>query len=465
MLAFLLTFALFLLWSLIGHGVFALSWGRRKPLLRAFLAPAVGVVTLVLCTYGLNRLEIPVRTFGPCLAVVLTCAAGLAMWRFRARMQMPSYLAILGITFAALLLAGRPMFDFGFSWLSYGNDDMTNYVLAAQHFLHHGYMQPPSEQALLQNSDVSLFYWFMYSVHGARPGSDLLLAWAMSITGLSGHEVFMPVILALHLALISATGGLVYAGSANRSAALVAALLVAVSPLSTMGVIYQLIGQVFGLCAAVTWLTLWTQRIPPAPLLALSRRAIPVILLSAGQVLIYPELLVFLALAVLLYWGREIARKKVSIRTVCVYFGLTGVVTLALLNTYVPLAIFNVQKQAQGTLSAEQKTIYNPFFLVPTGLPILSGLLPLGAEVPKEPWQSLCIVSGALLLMSVAAAAVWGAWQGKPAAIMTLVMLAFAWYLFRDQADFGLFKLAMYIQPFILGTAVIACMRTLSPKQ
>ena len=43
----------------------------------------------------------------------------------------------------ALVATGRPMFKYGFDWVSYCNDDMANYALAADWFYHHGYYDLP----------------------------------------------------------------------------------------------------------------------------------------------------------------------------------------------------------------------------------------------------------------------------------------------------------------------------------
>jgi len=61
---------------------------------------------------------------------------------------------------------------------------MANYCLAADRFLHHGYYDLP-EQTQLEGRDYSQHYWFMHGLQQIRPGSELMLAFTSSITGLN----------------------------------------------------------------------------------------------------------------------------------------------------------------------------------------------------------------------------------------------------------------------------------------
>ena len=100
------------------------------------------------------------------------------------------------------------MFRFGFNWISYGNDDMANYTLAAERFLKNSYYFLP-EQTQLEGTDYSQHFWFMHALQQIRPGSELLLSWTCSVTGLNPHQVFMPVIFALSLVQICSLGSLI----------------------------------------------------------------------------------------------------------------------------------------------------------------------------------------------------------------------------------------------------------------
>jgi hypothetical protein len=102
---------------------------------------------------------------------------------------------------------GWPSLRFGFNWISYGNDDMANYCLAAERFLQHGYYDIPL-QTDLEGRDYTQHYWFMHALQQIRPGSELTIAWIASLTGRRAHEVFMPAILMLSLMQLFAMGSI-----------------------------------------------------------------------------------------------------------------------------------------------------------------------------------------------------------------------------------------------------------------
>ena len=90
----------------------------------------------------------------------------------------------------ALVFAAWPMFRFGFDWLSFCNDDMANYCLAADRPLNHGFFDGPNMEDFLQGRDYTQAYWFMHVPGNIRSGSDLILAAACAFLGpKSAHQV------------------------------------------------------------------------------------------------------------------------------------------------------------------------------------------------------------------------------------------------------------------------------------
>jgi hypothetical protein len=102
-----------------------------------------------------------------------------------------------------------------------------------------------------------------------------------------------------------------------------------------------------------------------------------------------------------------------------------------------------------------------PYYLMPSGLAVFWGFLPIGGALPPDPWLSAGIVVGGLLLAAAAAAAVWLTWRGHAAATCTLVMFLTAGWLLAQPDGFGLFKLAMFLQPFLLATVAAVCWQSL----
>src|SRR5271168_4105236 len=194
MIPLLLVAGLFIYLSFVGQAVVSLFKPRLGVLWGWFAAPAVGLSLLLIIITRLNVWGVPIRTAGPWTTVVLfVLSAGILLWR-RPVLPLRRMAPFLLIAAGALLYVGWPSLRFGFNWISYGNDDMANYCLAAERFLAHGYYDVPL-QTDLEGRDYSQHYWFMHALQQIRPGSELTVAWIASITGRRSHEVFMPAIL------------------------------------------------------------------------------------------------------------------------------------------------------------------------------------------------------------------------------------------------------------------------------
>src|SRR5262249_21019511 len=154
--------------------------------------------------FFLNRLGgIPVGRFAWPVALGLAAGASLLLWRLRPPVGLRSYLPFAGVLLGGLLLTGRPFLKYGFDWVGYCNDDMSNYALIAQRFVDHGFLDTPTEEELLSGRDYAQFFWFYHVPGMVRPGTDLILAWVVRLTGLTPHQAFMPLTLAFHLLLLS----------------------------------------------------------------------------------------------------------------------------------------------------------------------------------------------------------------------------------------------------------------------
>ena len=208
MLPFLLILGLFVFFTVVGQALLSGLKVRFGVLWSWFLAPTMGMsVTMLLATEG-SKLGHPIRSVGPWVAIGLAVASvAVLLWR---RPKLPCRqlrpFAILLVLY--LVYAGWPMFKFGFKWISYGNDDMANYTLGAERFLNNSYYFLP-EQTELEGRDYSQHFWFMHALQQIRPGSEMMLAWTCSITGLNPHQVFMPVIFTFTLLQLASIGALV----------------------------------------------------------------------------------------------------------------------------------------------------------------------------------------------------------------------------------------------------------------
>ena len=425
------------------------------------LAPAIGAAAVTLPIFWLNQLGLPVRSFAtPVLAAFAVAAVAVLWWKrplFPAR-RMGAFFAILAL---ALLLSGWPMLRYGFDWASYNNSDMTHYSLGTLRVLYGGFFDPPALDDVVRGTDHSAYDAYKYILFNARSGAERTLAALWAATGLNAHLIFMPVILALHLMLISAAAALAAGGPRSRKAPLVVAALMAISPLATLGAMYQVIAQVAGLaflCASVALLYRAPRR---TTLRELVRGNVALVLVMSGLFIWYPELLPFLGLGWFAYLAMLAWRDRSEAKRAMLSAVAAGAVLLLVLNLYFVDAIRFMFSQAQsgaltppGTALAPDITESAfPYFLLPTGLANLWGILPIAGErlgLIEEPWLSGVIVGSIALTLWL----LWGmkveARRANAAAAVLVVMAVLAGVLFHRKRDFGLFKLAMYMQPFIM---------------
>lgn len=451
MAAFLLTIVIFAFWSISGY---ALIWGlytRRNLMQSALLAPAVGAATTALTVTTLNSAGAPVRYGGPAATVLLVCLCGFMLWRYRPIVPMRRLLPFAVVLVTAAVVTGYPMFRYGFNWVSYGNDDMANYSLGAKLFLDHGAFAIPAAGDIINDRDASLFYWVFLIVGAMRHGAEETLAWALSMTGLSSHQAFMPVILAFHLVLIAAAGALVLQSRRFRSAALLVCLAMAFSALTTLGALYQLYGQVTGLGAFTA-----TCAVLLRPLGSRKSTAALAGILTAGTALFYPEVVPFLALSFVAYHGLAIARGQTTLRDIGQCLWPTIIFSIIFLNVSVFAAGVTLIGQSRAIAPRPGSVdVLFPYYLMPSGLAYIWGFHAIGQAAVGR-LLDVGIISGGILLIVVFIASLSQAWRAYPAAIVYLVMSVVGIQLFRVQNDFGTYKIAMYIQPFLLSVSAVA---------
>lgn len=465
MLALGLTLLIFIFWIIVGYAVIVALRTRFNLIQNLLLAPSVGLAVTVLAVFWLNRIGLPVKTFGLILGLIMLTGAAFLLWRLRPITPFRRYLPFALVFFLTALIVGRPMLEFNFDWLSYSNDDMANYVLGAHRFLNYGFLQLPDKNALVQGQDFTLIYWFLHVWLSSRAGAELMLAWIVSITGLSGHQAFMPLILAFNLAQISAVGALVCQQRRQRLAALIVCAMLGLSALMALGTLYQLLGQVGGIGLMCGCATVLMQPIRPLARRELVRYALLSGIMVAALLMFYPEVFPFLALAYLCYIGVGLARRYIAWRPLLIRLAVTALASLLIINVYLPVIIgFLLTQFTIGVRNVDADYVLFPFYLLPSGLGDLWGFQNIVA-ISGEPWLSISIVLGGVLLIVAIISIFRACWKLQPVAFCGLIMLVMAVYLFIKQTDFGLFKLAMYSQPFLIGGLVLLCLRNRNYKR
>ncbi len=451
MIAILLVIGLFLYLTFVGQAVVSLLKPRLGVLWSWFVAPTVGLALVVALSTRLNIWGIPVKDFGPWLTLgLLAGAAAIFFWRrptLPYRQLIPFFLIVCGY----LLYTGWPLLRFGFDWISYGNDDMANYCLAADRFLKNGYYDIPL-QTQLEGSDYAQHYWYMHALQQIRPGSELTLSWVSSLTGLNPHEVFMPTILMLSMLQIFALGSIAVYRGRHRRIALLATGIFAMSPLFGLGTLYQLIAQVGGIAILLT-----TSSILLSTRSLHWRKLILAGLLTCCLGILYPEVAPFVALSILVFAVRLRYTQAEKLKAFALFIGAAAVLTFVFLGTSTYQFVNTLVMQSVGSAGLGAMTEINdqsgglvlfPWTLVPSFIPMLVGLHAFGV-VGVDPWISIQILLGVVLLVYLLGRVVVNVLQDAPVGYLGAVMFPLGFFLFFKGQDFGLFKLAMFAQPVI----------------
>ena len=462
MLALLFSLAAFLVWCTIGLAVLVAVRAEVESLRVVLTAPVVGSAAFVLPLFFLSNAGASMDSAAlPTLVVLLVGSVVVLVW-WRSQLRLPlTALPVLGFALATLFLIGRPMLDFGFHWFANANDDMTNYVLSAIQLQHHGLITSLDVAGLSHDRDYATSLQILQSA-GARPGANITLAAFASLTGRLPSQLFMPLILAFNVCGICAAGALAMQWSRRWWAASIAALLLAVSPLATYGVVQQLLPQVWGLALAAALCALLMR--PELHRDDGPRWGDAVIIGGLAAVLIgaYVELATTILLAYAVYVGVLALHRGIGRRAIVRLWGPALLIVLLALNTYLLREISFVSGQATTGFGTGGKGIFD-YSLVPSALPAIAGLATLGASHGGTPHLERDIVVSIVALALVLVGALVWAWRGMAAATVLAVDLVIGVLLGIRSNGFGLFKLYMYVQPF-LAAAVGVWLASLSRR-
>lgn len=447
MLALAFSFSIFLLWTLVGRAVLALVSPRFGVLRSWLLAPGLGLSVILISLMVGNQAGWPIGQFSrimPAIWVVL--AVAVMIWR-RPRWSPRATLPFFGAALFSLGWTGWPAFQTGFNWVSYGNDDMANYCLAAERFADRGFYAVPT-MAELSGRDYTSYYFFMHVADMMRFGAEHTVAWVSRFAGLKATQGFMPAILALALVQLFGAAGLALQLGRHRKRALAAAWLLAVSPLFMLGTLYQLIAQVGGIALQLVVLALLTRGwSASARRVDLLRYSILSALAGTALCLFYPETTPFTVVAYLAFQAVSLVRRRTTPSFVIAItaYTLLGVVLLLRHNLISYISVLLMQLGSALSAANLLLSLF-PYFLLPTGFSNFIGWMPIAKDFP-EPVLSLSIIGGMILSVVVLWRAVREAWRVNAAAMLLLVQAAVSVKFYLSASDFNLYKLAMWLQP------------------
>ncbi len=446
MLALAFSFLVFAYWTSLGRAVVALAYPRIGALRAWLLAPAIGLSVILLGLMFLNQAGVPIGQFATPLTVLLGIAAIAVLGWTRPvtpwKKLAPYFLAVM---FACVWTAW-PAIQTGFNWISYANDDMANYCLAAQRFMDHGFYSVPTLPEL-GGRDYASYYFFMHVADMMRFGAEHIVAWSACVAHAQATQGFMPAIVALGLVQITSAGALVLQQGRWRRRALITVWLLAASPLFMLGTLYQLIAQVGGVALLLTTLALLVRPWATLRRRTLIRYAILPAITAAALCIFYPEVTPFVGLAFVGYavvWATRHRAMPDALIVVAAYT-LLGAFVLLRHNVISYVSILVVQFNGAMQSSNLLLSLF-PYFMLPTGFSNLFGWMPIAHDFP-EPALSTSIALGMLLMVVILLRSLRDAWRLSPTAILLLIQFFFAVRLFDGANDFGLYKLAMWMQP------------------
>lgn len=452
MATLLLALCLFAYLSVLGRATFALlgvRFGRGRTWL---IAPSLGLSVVSLLVMVLNQAGWPIAAFARILAGATFAGSLFVLWR-RHILPPRTLLPFAIILIAALLLGGWPALMYGWNWIGYGNDDMTNYCLGAERFLRQEFYAIPTPADLAGGFYPSL-YWVLHIAAQIRFGSEQAVAWLAGITDLKVIEAFMPTLLALALTQLSTIMGLAWSGRRGRSTALAAGFILGFSPLWYAGLMYQLIAQVAGLALLAAIAALAYRCRFPHHWRGRLRLGVASALLISALSIYYPEVIPFLVLG----WGVFLAQRIWRVRRLPA--GLVATAGFAFFLTFVFLrhnalsTILTLLGQSQEGLDAQAavaRVSLFPYFLIPGGPAFLCGFDFFVNRHP-EPWTSVAQIGGFLGLAAMLLIWLQSLRLGAVSAAILAVMIPVGVLLFSTRNGFGLFKLCMFALPFLAIT-------------
>lgn len=459
MLAFLLALGIFCYFWFVGAAIGFACIRRRWSLQTMLVAPTIGYSAVITTAVCFNFVGLPIDNFAVPLVIAFGVAAAGLLWRLRPALPWRQYAPYALVLGAVFISNGIPLLRFGFDWVSVSNNDAAGYATDAYRLMHFGFWVIPPFSELLSDASPFAHSYYHYGqfAGGFYHGFDVTLGTVARVTGLNTFQVYMPVMATGLLSLASAGGALLLYRGFGRSAPVVACLGAGLSSLTTLGYIYQLGPQEFALSAFVSGIALLTNaRAYSLTGLRLAGYAGLAALPIAGLNVTYNAFQIMLAPALLTFLGLSVFRREIRLLSALRFSAVVALFAVALTNVNLQAVKSSVAFALTFSGGHLRGAAAFPFFVVPTGLANFWGLYPI-AHAPHDPLLSAGIAAGGLILMLAIAASAWLGWQGLGAAIVSAEMFCMVGIAAAEQGDFALFKLSMYLQPFLWATLTAAC--------
>ncbi len=340
---------IFAYWGLLGYAALALFHSQRSCCEINCLAPCVGLAICLTTTAPISMLGFSFQQFALWYVVSSVLISVIVLLVRRPRFPVRQYIPFFAVFVAALAAVGRPLFEFGLDWISLANGDMANYSLLAQRLIERGFLDVPAKEDVVNGSHYSSLYWFIHVPGLNRAGTDLIMALFSATTGLNAHRAFMPMMLALHVVLISAGGAMTLQSRFDRRIAIVVVVLLSTSALTALGTISQLIAQVSGGGPPARVCSPANEGMGSSPQESSASGSDNFRCVFAAALIMYPEIVPFLGLAAAAYlvmslWSRPAVRAPFLTR-----FGLAIIMSMVFAHRLTVHAVGYLFQQLVGS--------------------------------------------------------------------------------------------------------------------
>jgi hypothetical protein len=218
--------------------------------------------------------------------------------------------------------------------------------------------------------------------------------------------------------------------------------------------------QDFGLATLAACVVVLLDRPPDGA--ALYRQGVLGGIFLATLLVAYPELSPFVGLTVIAYCGVALIRRQIDLRRWLAFVATAGAAAFVCANVALPGALhFLLWNLAYASHATGAVNSLFPYYLTPVGLAQGWGFVTEGSG-DLSSWQiQAYTTAGGLLFAFALIRSIRDAWHLEAAAVVATTMLLLFIPLFAIQNGFGLYKLAMYAQPFVLGALTIGVWKLL----
>lgn len=435
--------------------------------------PVIGLALLVLVLYFLNStLNVPVGSFADPVAALLSLGGvvSLALGRRTLIARSVRHRREFGLLLLATVVVGAvltyPSLGVGLNWLSYGNEDWTNYLMGSQRLRDSGLWDDSRLPEYFSGSNFSQAFWFLHARDGVRPGAEQLLAFLSSIGRVEELEVYMAFIVALAIVIGLAASAVFVSVRSTQINALWVFLPVTMLPNSVLAVTYQLVAQVGGVAISLGMCALAVMYGESQSHFRLSD-SLPIwgglLVVSLALIIWYPEIAPFAFGGLLLSICGSAGKNRSWKREALLFATFLAAVLASVLLLGFLREVANFFSD-QVSRSKTDSDIF-PYYLKPLGLPAFWGFLPIwGSETVVPGWliDALILLSIFCGLVLIVVLVRRVAQEFDSVAIHYLLYVLTISYLFVDKSGFGLFKIAMWQQPYLILFVVTSLEKSLA---